>query len=220
MRKKDQHFKKGVMWILIVVVIMLFLLLGAFAGASTMVGDRTGSGSGSSNPGGSGGSATAPVVPVAGTCPQVQTMQQYVGGWCGVASSAQVIAFWQGDYAKYASRAYMESWGGLIQADKLNRDSGKSYHYTDSVQEVVDSLAAGKPVIAYTALYSNMHIIVLTCYDDATKTFTANDSEPKTKGGQQSVQKIGGVPLTVSNLTGRYSGHGPYPSHPMFLVTN
>lgn len=200
---------------------MAIILLFTIVTAGAMIGDRTGVGGGSGGKTAPDGSpiGNEPIVPVDGACPSVQTVDQLVKNWCGVASSAQVISFWQGNWEHYSSRSYMATWGGVIRQDKLSRDSGKSYQYTNDVNKAINSLKSGKPVIAYTALYGFRHIIALTCYDDASETFTANDSEPRGRGGQQSVQRISGVPLTKSNLTGHYSGTLVY-GHPMFLVTN
>lgn len=156
---------------------------------------------------------------IAGNCPRIQTIDQLVAGWCGVASAAQNIVFWKGNYPYYSSRSYMNTWGSRISQSRLNKESGKNYQFTNDVNKVIASLKSGKPVIAYTRLYGSQHIIVLTCFDESTQTFTANDSEPRGRGGQQSVQRIGGVPLTVSNLTGPYNGSAIY-NHPEFLVIN
>lgn len=208
-RPRHKQYSHGSVVILIIIAVMALVLIIMIVTAAALVGDRTGVGSGTTNPGGGG----TPIVPVSGVCPSVQTIDQINSGWCGRASQAQIIAFWQGNYAYYSTHLV-----GLSAAT-LNSLSGKSYRYTNSAQDVVNSLKSGKPVIAYTTLYRSNHIIVLTCYDDETQTFTANDSEPRGRGGQQSTQKIGGVQLTLSNLTGPYNGASYY-GHPEFLVTN
>lgn len=144
----------------------------------------------------------------------VPLIPQIQDGFCGRASQAMVAAYFHKDNLATYDGAAFQNAHQLNVAASVKSLSGQSYVLSNSIDTAIASLAKG-PVIAYTGLYNNQHIIVLTGYDSTTQTFYANDPYPNGTGGKN-VQKIGSVALTRANMvvttalgTSIY-GHAPF----------
>lgn len=222
---KDTSFKtkrSGSIPILIACLFLLLMGVGSLFAAAAMAGDRTGVGatlgSGGST-GGTGGTdeglvSSDPLTPPsAGGCINVPYIQQggndhgRVGQWCGRASQAMVISYFNPENSWYKTFNFQDSHG--LSASTVRNLSGKPYvaitttpksrPSNPDMDAVINSINKGYPVIAYTrGLTSANHIFVLTGYDAASQTFKAND----TYGGpsRACITKIGGKTITKSNL--------------------
>ncbi len=141
-------------------------------------------------------------------------------GWCGRASQAMVIAFFdRGNLPKYDSLAFLSD--HLLSDATVASFSHQNYHYArPSLDAVINSLASGYPAIVYTDFY-DQHIFVLTGYDPATETFWANDTFSSAEGGApKDTQVIDGIRLTKGNLQSHLMGQpiGQPGSHTFIYV--
>jgi len=155
-----------------------------------------------------GGTTTDPSAPINGQCMNVPYIQQggndhaFYPAWCSRASQAMVTAYFNPDKLSYIQTFAFQN-AHKLNASVLAQETGKKYvgvHTTD-IEAAVRSVKAGYPVIVYTrGAYGNgNHLFVLTAYDEATQTFSAND----TFGGaarSTCISKVGSLVLKKSEL--------------------
>jgi len=119
-------------------------------------------------------------------------------GYCGRASQAMVIAFFDpANLNKYKNPSFQRNYP--LSEGAMQKFTHRNYRYGNpSLDKVINSLSRGYPVLVYTDLYSQgQHIFVLTGFDG--NKFWANDtfgSEARAKD----IQTLGGIPLTKENL--------------------
>lgn len=163
----------------------------------------------------SGGGCTQPAAVVGvsnGSCLPVPYIQQggdrYVADWCGRASQAMTINYFNSNQTPdIKSFAFQNKYG--LNASTIASKSGKPYVgiKKPDLNSAISSIQKGYPVIVYTnGIYSGNHIFVLVGYDSATQTFFAND----TFGGpsRACTSKMSKYTLTASFLSSKLSPQG------------
>ncbi|MEI6039928.1 MAG: transglycosylase SLT domain-containing protein [Candidatus Berkelbacteria bacterium] len=142
-----------------------------------------------------------------GACLPVAFIHENHGGFCGRASQAQVVNYFNpNQYPSPTSSAFQEKNG--LSAKTVHDKSGKPYIGTGqsaNIEAAINSIQKGFPVIVYTDLEGGQHIFVLTGYDSATQTFRANDTNSGIRDNFQTTctSILGGprgVLLTKANL--------------------
>lgn len=132
----------------------------------------------------------------------VPFIKQAADNYCGRASQAMVIAFFDiKNLAKYQDPQFQLPSNMGLKDTTVQDYTKKNYHWANpSLDEVINSINKGFPAIVYTDLYGQ-HIFVLTGYDESTQTFWANDTFIYRNGViPKGVQSINGVKLTKDNL--------------------
>lgn len=151
---KHPYYKKtsrGSLLIIIAIIIMAVILLFTILLAAAMIGDRTGAGSGSKDPGGTGEKvADEPIVP--GGCTDVITAaRSYLGrgiyysrdgGRCGPANSKGPEGVRYMDCSGYASRVYRDA--GLLAMNACLDTA--AFARSGSFQLIATSIAQAKTV--------------------------------------------------------------------------
>ncbi len=118
-------------------------------------------------------------------------------GWCGRASQAMVIAYFERNKAKKIVQITPDYHSKFLQNHQLKLSTIKSLtgqnNYVGSKEantskyKILKSIYNGNPVIVYTSgIYTYQHIFVLKGYDPTSNNFIANDTfdfAPDGKGG-------------------------------------
>lgn len=117
-------------------------------------------------------------------------------GWCGRASQAMIIAFFDhANLSKYDSYQFLRS--HPLSENTMQDFTKKNYRYGNpSLDTIVNSLSRGYPAIVYTDIYGQ-HIFILTGFDG--ERFWANDTMSYIQN-HKDTQVLGGVSLTKENL--------------------
>ncbi len=207
----------------LVLVIVIFSIITGLRGIQ-IPGTGTAAGGGTPGTGGTGGSAGGNGN---GACLNVPYIQEggngasYHASWCGRASQAMLASFYNpGDpeYQTYNWQANhplnlstVDSTTGQNYVGDVTISSGKKTCSSSNTDDAIKSVQNGNPVIAETSLCGGQHIFVLTGYDSATQTFSANNTygcSSSTCSSATCTSTICGVTLTKANLTSSLAPQG------------
>ena len=201
-------FRRGSILIIIAIIVMAIILLFTIVFAAAMIGDRTGLGSGTTNPGGTatGPGTTAPTPPTTGSgeCLSVPAIKQNGPSWCARGTAQMVVAFYKPSIGTNPTWQNSHMEGGMNLGLLNSYLSGTGVTYSNrgcgasALNGAISAINSGKPVIYYSTYGGQaMHFFVLTGYDATTKVFSGND--PWSGGG--CISTILRHALTYSNLS-------------------